>query len=248
MRRRCLQFEEVQLNMIANDPSFSYSTSIATSLRSPVTPSDPELLEPSCVEVTTTSSDKQLAYSQPVTSMLPPQNGGNSPLAVAKSSGIGLHLNSIIKAVPIGFSSNASLELGEKDYSRGRRMSGSIPSNLLEKVSAGAEDRRNENKAPIPMSSAASHSSCGMELSKDPLLLKPVELHETPCDKRKFNSECMDNLEEFNQPSPKRRLPFMLFLTIVTSWCFSFNACFFFLFSYLDICLFVSLFWGIIWL
>ena len=190
--------------MIANDPSFSYSSCIATSSRSPVTPSDSELLESSCVDLTTTSSDKQLAYSQPVTSMLP-QNSGSSPLAVPKPSGIGLHLNSIINAVPIAFNSNASLKLDEKDYSRVQRMSGSIPSNLVEKVSAGAEDRRNENKALIPMNSASSQSPHGVEPSKDPLLLKPIELHETPCDKRKFNSEHVDSLEEFNQPSPKRR-------------------------------------------
>ncbi|RVX19546.1 hypothetical protein CK203_005267 [Vitis vinifera] len=148
--------------------------------------------------------NKQLAYSQPVTAMLPPQNSGNSSLAGSKPSGIGLHLNSIVNAVPMGFSSTTSLKVEEKDYSSAWRISDSIPSNVIEN-SAGTEDRRNENKASIAMSSATSQSSHGLEPSKDPLLLKPIELHEIPCDKRKFNSEHMDSLEEFNQPSPKKR-------------------------------------------
>lgn len=204
MLRRCLQFGEAQLNIITNNPSFSYPTSIAANSRLLATPSDSELPESSCVDLTTTSSNKQLAYSQPVTTMLPPQNSGNSSLAGSKPSGIGLHLNSIVNAVPMGFSSTTSLKVEEKDYSSAWRISDSIPSNVIEN-SAGTEDRRNENKASIAMSSDTSQSSQGLEPSKDHLLLKPIELHEIPCDKRKFNSEHMDSLEEFNQPSPKKR-------------------------------------------
>lgn len=201
MLRRCLQFEEVQQNMIANKPSCSYQTSTTSSLRPPVTPCDSEFLESSCLELSTTSNIK--AYSQPA--MLPPQNSGTSLLAVSKPSGIGLHLNSIVNTVPIGFTSAASQKLDEKNYASAQRMSDSIPLIIKEKISAGTKDRRNKNKASIATCSATSESPHGIEPSKEPFLLKPIELHETPSDKRKFKSETVNSLEEFNQPSSAKK-------------------------------------------
>ncbi|GMY29335.1 CRC domain-containing protein TSO1-like isoform X2 [Fagus crenata] len=216
LRRRCLQFEEALLytrgkNVGSLDPFDEVINS-----RSPATAAELESLESSPADLNAASNNRQMAkVFQSRTDLFPPRYSGNSPLTVSKPSGIGLHLNSIVNAVPITCAS-ASLKHAE-DYmgvqgmksesvmschSLEKMKSCPISSNVVERVLFFAEDGRNKTKASIAASSASSefpHTTDSLNL------LKPIEHDATPYDKRKYNSEQADSYEEYNQASPKKK-------------------------------------------
>ncbi|KAI9191632.1 hypothetical protein LWI28_011156 [Acer negundo] len=176
--RRCLQFVEAQPKAIVSSSNSSNQASDVTSLRAPATPAELEGLDSSHVDLNATSSQRQLDnLSQPVTPLFLPRPSGKSPLTISKPPGIGLHLNSIVNALPKGGAATVGIKL------------------------ASAECGMFENNASVAVSSMISESQSIGHLN----LSQPIEHHETPPTERKFNSEHADNFEEFNQPSPKKK-------------------------------------------
>ncbi|KAL5783153.1 hypothetical protein ACOSP7_008182 [Xanthoceras sorbifolium] len=176
--RRCLQFLEAQPKAIVSSSNSSNQANDVTSFRSPATLAESECLDSSHVDLNSTSSQRQLVnLSQPVTPMFPPRPSGKSPLTISKPSGIGLHLNSIVNALPKGGAATVGIKL------------------------ASGECGVLDNKASIAVSSMTSESHSIGHLN----LSQPLEHHETPLTERKFNSEHADNFEEFNQLSPKKK-------------------------------------------
>lgn len=208
MRRRCLQFEEAHLSTIANSPNSSNPTNSVTKSRSPATHVDLEIPESSCVDLTATSSNRKLVnLPQPISNSFSPRNSGNSPLKVSKPSGIGLHLNRIVSAVPITFVSVQRLKTESitNCHLTENVKTSSISSNTVEEALAITEVGMQETKTLIAASSSPSESCRGMKPLNNPVLLKPTKHCANSHDKRKSNSEHSDSFDEFNQPSPRNK-------------------------------------------
>ncbi|KAI7993266.1 Protein tesmin/TSO1-like CXC 2 [Camellia lanceoleosa] len=213
MHRRCPWFEEAHQNIMTNSPGFGSPSNIVTNSRLSTSHADLEVFESSCLEVSAASSGRQLInLTQP---MISHRNSG-SKSAVLKPSGIGLHLNSIINAMPIACGAIGSMKSAEKGYMNveGRKLicqqpantkSGSILRNVRERVSASSEDGSYETQALVAITSLASQSSQIEKPSNDPALLKQGEYQTTPCDKGKSISKCADAVEELNRSSPKKK-------------------------------------------
>ncbi|KAL7181967.1 hypothetical protein ACSBR1_040811 [Camellia fascicularis] len=213
MHRRCPWFEEAHQNIMTNSPGFGSPSNIVTNSRLSTSHADLEVFESSCLEVSAASSGRQLInLTQP---MISHRNSG-SKSAVSKPSGIGLHLNSIINAMPIACGAIGSMKSAEKGYMNveGRKLicqqpantkSGSILRNVREKVSASSEGGSYETQALVAITSLASQSSQIEKPSNDPALLKQGEYQTTPCDKRKSISKGADAVEELNRSSPKKK-------------------------------------------
>ncbi|KAJ7958753.1 Protein tesmin/TSO1-like [Quillaja saponaria] len=216
VRRRCLQFEEASSNTFRNSPSSPHAAKIVINSRAAPSSSESKSLHSSHVALNATSTKKQMVkLSQPITSLFLPRCSGNSPLAGSKRPGIGLHLNSIVNAVPLACATSTSMRLAEDCMSvqsmkpastmnsHVQNIQGcSISSNALTEASAGNEDERPETSALIAATSTISESPTTME----PLYLlnhfeNPATLH----DKRKLSSEHAESFEELNQPSPRKK-------------------------------------------
>lgn len=106
MSRRCLQFEEAQHKAVGKSTNPLNQANDITESRSPATPHESESLD-----LSATFNRRELVnLPQPVTPMFPPCHTGKSPLTISKPSGIGLHLNSIVNALPEGHA--ATVEYG----------------------------------------------------------------------------------------------------------------------------------------
>lgn len=143
---------------------------------------------------------------QSLATSLPPQYCGNMS-TFCKPSGIGLHLNSIVNAASMGHSSTAGIKL--EDHFMGVQVKKStsvrfhlkentkspLTSNVLEKSLDGDEERLYENKASIAANSAATESPNTVEF----------EHQVAPDEKGKLSLQKAESLEEYDQPSPKRK-------------------------------------------
>ncbi|XP_057960095.1 protein tesmin/TSO1-like CXC 2 [Malania oleifera] len=214
MLRRCLQFEDAEPNPTTNSPSSWNLTTPVTNSSLPVSDSPHE-------ELTAASSgNKSMHLPQPMVTLLSSRNTGKSFFSVPKPSGIGLHLNSIVNALPMDCSATASMKLAEKNYLSVQRMNSevlmshslfddmkgsTISSNGFEKSSTSTEDERHDTEGSIGQSLAASQHPHSMKPLSSSLLLKRTELSESSHDKRKSNSEHADNFEEFNQIGPPKK-------------------------------------------
>ncbi|KAH9799191.1 hypothetical protein WN943_000340 [Citrus x changshan-huyou] len=179
MSRRCLQFEEAQLKVTVCSSNPSNKLNDVTSSQLPTTPVESESPDPSHVDLNITSGKRQLAsLPHPVTPVFPPHHTGKSPLTVSKPSGIGLHLNNLIKSSPEGHGAPVGVNLS------------STEAGML------------ESKASIAASSLISESFDDMGPLNWP---PPVDPNGTPLTMRKFNSEHADNFEEISQLSPKKK-------------------------------------------
>ena len=174
-------------------------TDKVTNSRPPATAAELEGLE-SPIDINAASSRGEIFKLSQSRTMLLPQYRGNSPLTVPKPSGIGLHLNSIVSAVPLGHGAIADLKPAE-----GYMPSAVIGCHSLENtrsfpISYIAEDGKDNSMSSVAASSAPSESPN----SKEPLNVLPVKHHATPHDKRKFYSE-HDESYEYCQLSPKKK-------------------------------------------
>ncbi|TKY58156.1 CRC domain-containing protein TSO1 [Spatholobus suberectus] len=107
IRRRCLQFEEAASNALGSNKSR--------------------------VKLNASSNKmKMVKLSEPVTSLCPQQGSGNFPLTGPKPSGIGLHLNSIINAMPTGQAATTGVRLS--DGLQGMKSASSIRLQRMENV------------------------------------------------------------------------------------------------------------------
>ncbi|OMO89502.1 hypothetical protein CCACVL1_07791, partial [Corchorus capsularis] len=128
-------------------------------------------------------------------------------LTVSKPSGIGLHLNSIVNALPIGRGATACMKLSVDSMGINEIKSASLMScrlmenkescsDAFEKVLVAPEDGTLEAKACKVASSAASESHCTVES-----LDRQITLYT----KREPSSEHGENNEMLNQESPKKK-------------------------------------------
>ncbi|XP_058224704.1 uncharacterized protein LOC131333907 isoform X2 [Rhododendron vialii] len=222
MHRHCLQFGEAQLNNAANSPSFWSPSNIGSSSNLPANSGDPKVLETSCVEVRANSGGRQLiGPNQPTIPISSPTNGRHSCSTVPRPSGIGLHLNSIINAMPYprGTTGTGSMKSSERGYLNieGRKLvsitgchqpeittkSLDVP-NVREKASASSEDGSHRNESSATTGSLASPSPDIVKSLYVPILLKPCE-YATSRDKRKSISKQADAVGELSPSSTKKR-------------------------------------------
>ncbi|XVF47893.1 hypothetical protein PTKIN_Ptkin03bG0146700 [Pterospermum kingtungense] len=207
MSRRCLQFAEAQSESTANccsSPNLANDMITSTSL---ATTSETEGLGSSHVDLSATSRKGQLVnLCQLAINMIHERHGERSSLTVSKPSGIGLHLNSIVNAIPKAQGGTANMKLAVDSMGIQGIKSASILScqsaenmescsDAFGKVSASL-DGTLESKVSTIAGSAASESLCTME---------SIECHTTLNTKRKLGSEDGDSNEVFNQESPKKK-------------------------------------------
>ncbi|XP_022755328.1 CRC domain-containing protein TSO1-like [Durio zibethinus] len=205
MSRRCLQFGEVQPESTENCRSSPNLTNDMITSKSLATTSETEGLGSSYVDLSATSRKRQLVnLSQLAMNMIPQRCGERSSLTVSKPSGIGLHLNSIVNAIPMDLGGTASMKWAVDSMGIQGIKSASITScqsmenmedcsDAFEKVSAAPQDGTLEAKVCMIAGSAGSQSLCTME---------SIECHTTLNTK---SSEDEDNNEVFNQQSPKKK-------------------------------------------
>ncbi|KAF3447151.1 hypothetical protein FNV43_RR12331 [Rhamnella rubrinervis] len=204
VHRRCLQFGEASMysNSSLNATSETNGSSLAA------TNAEFESLEQCHTDLEATSSKGTMVnLPQPIATSLPPRYFGNSS-TFCKPSGIGLHLNSIVNAASMGQSATASIKL--EDHYMGVKVkqytsvsihlientkSCSASSNEVDKSSAGDEERWYEAKALIAANSASAESPNTVEF----------ENQVAPYEKRKLNLQKTDSLEEYDQPSPRKK-------------------------------------------
>lgn len=221
MHRRRLRFGEAPLYNTVNGPSFWSPSNIGSSSNLPANPGDSEVLETSCQEVRANSGGRQLiGPNQPIIPFSSPRNSGYSSSTVPRPLGIGLHLNSIINAMPYGSAATGSMKSSERGYLNieGRKLV-SMPScrqpeitteglglsNVREKASASSEDGSHQNESSVTTGSLASLSSDIVKSLYVPVLLNPCEYQMNSRDKRKSISERADAVEELNPSSAKKR-------------------------------------------
>ncbi|KAA8521532.1 hypothetical protein F0562_012205 [Nyssa sinensis] len=152
--------------------------------------------------------------------MISPRKCGNSTFIMSKPSGIGLHLNSIVNAMPMGCGATASLKSTEKGYLNIKGMksvsirgchlpentkNSSISSNVIDKVSASTEDGSHETPTSVGATSATSQSPQIVKPLNNTVQLELIEYRPTPYDKSKSSSARAETVEELNQLNPKKK-------------------------------------------
>ncbi|XP_039027980.1 CRC domain-containing protein TSO1-like isoform X2 [Hibiscus syriacus] len=198
MSRRCLQFGEAQPQARAN---CSISTNLADNLISSTsfaTTSETEGLSSSHLASSVAPRTSQLVnLSQLAINLIPQCYGEKSSLTVPKPSGIGLHLNSIVNAIPMAQGGSASMELAQaiKSTCQSTENMGSC-SDEFEKASDPPQDGTLEVTVCTIADSAVSESLSAME---------SIECNMTLNTKRKVSSEDGNSDEVFDQQSPKKK-------------------------------------------
>ncbi|KAL6958250.1 hypothetical protein U1Q18_046007 [Sarracenia purpurea var. burkii] len=115
MHRRCLWLEDAQHNAtMPNSSGFWSPSNITSSSNLYASSADSKVDESSCLEAKEISSCRQLINSKQL--IISPRNSGNSISTISKPSGIGLHLNSIINAMPSGCDATGSMKSAKKGY------------------------------------------------------------------------------------------------------------------------------------
>ncbi|KAL3498298.1 hypothetical protein ACH5RR_041030 [Cinchona calisaya] len=201
---RRLQFEDAQSKIMANI-AFGNSSGSAGYPRSPVSPSDSEVLESTSLKKPASRCNRLLENM--TLPKFSPQNSGAYSVKAPKRSGIDLHLNTSV---------NSSMKSAERDTFDGQGKKSisimshhlhkncSISSNVVEDVSVSSDDSRHDTHASIAASFATSLSPYGMKPFYE-AVLKPIEFQAYPSHKRMSNSETSDNYEDFGQSSLKNK-------------------------------------------
>ncbi|KAJ6354628.1 hypothetical protein OIU77_005266 [Salix suchowensis] len=180
LSRRCLQFEEAQQKTPMDG---TYSLDSVTNLIGSISSSsntELEILDSSQLELASSSSKNQTMF-------------------VSKSSGFGLHLNSVVNTLPIGCSASEPIM---RHHSVGYKISCSNLPNLVERVSSTAGDGVLQTKVSNATGSAISES---LRTKETLYKLQPPGHQVTLHNKRRCSSEHAENFEEFNQSSPKEK-------------------------------------------
>ncbi|KAK8683057.1 hypothetical protein V6N13_039127 [Hibiscus sabdariffa] len=183
MSRRCLQFGEAQPQARANcTVSTNPAADTIISSTSLATTSEAEGFDSSHLDLSVTSRTRQsVNLPQLPINMIPQCYGEKSSLTVPKPSGIGLHLNSIVNAIPIAQVGSASMKLAQaiKSTCQSTENMDSC-SDAFEKVSAPPQDVTLEVKVNTVADSAVSESLSAMESTECDMTLSK---------RRKFSSE-----------------------------------------------------------
>ncbi|XP_028779281.1 CRC domain-containing protein TSO1 [Neltuma alba] len=218
LRRRCLQFEEVASSVFGNSNSSPLQAHVPEDLIPSANSSDSKALEASDVALNDTSGETRMAKQpKPITATtFSARRSGRLPVKGSKPSGIGLHLNSIVNAMPHGRDAFTGMRLAEgctglqdgksvnllscrdaEDFKRG------LPSsNMDEQPSVGSECERYETNASITADSLPSEFPSSTEPAN---LSAHVEHPASVQDERKLSSVGDGKFEDSNQTSPKKK-------------------------------------------
>ncbi|CAI0416728.1 unnamed protein product [Linum tenue] len=200
MSRRCLQFEEAQGIGQGSVPAMNSpnSSSDPMGLRLPFSSAGMEnskILNPGIAAPS--GKRTMINLTRGLISNRSPNHNSNARLSIPKRSGIGLHLNSIVKALPMECNVNESMKT---HLSENEKCSTQL-SNSVEKITH-AEEKMLENQVVPAVVSATSDSLLTM---KSVSALQSLEPNETPPKKRTLSLEQCENYNELNQSSPKKR-------------------------------------------
>ncbi|XP_052210666.1 CRC domain-containing protein TSO1-like isoform X2 [Diospyros lotus] len=219
MHIRSLRFEEVQTNSITNNPGSRSPSNVVTASKLPATSSDLEVPETSHPEINATSCNRQqVNLTQAIISVVSSRNNEKCRSTNSRPSGIGLHLNSVVNAMPMGCGARGSMDLDERSSMNVQQrkllthkdccqpdMNSSILSNVKDKVSTSSKSGSHGTQALVAASSLCSHSPQIVISSNDPTLLEQSDYQNISCDKRKSNPEQICIVGELNQPSPRKK-------------------------------------------
>ncbi|KAI4316303.1 hypothetical protein L6164_024295 [Bauhinia variegata] len=200
MHRRCLQYEVAASNAFGNINSSPLPVHTLEDSKAWAAFSELKDLD------VTSIKKKMVQCPELVNSLIPPQFSGNFPVTGSKPSGIGLHLNSTVDAMPLGhaaFTHRQDMKSASSICHNVENMYRClISSNMDGQSSVGIEDERREITASIVSVSATPESASTMDPSN---LLDYVEHTAGIQNKRKLSPKEAGNAEEINQPSPKNK-------------------------------------------
>lgn len=208
MSRRCLQFEEARPKpVLTRSSSLSLENNLDFS-RSPSICLEAKTSDYYLADSNVASSNRQgVNVPQPTASMSRPHNTGKSSILVSKPLGIGLHLNSIVNAVPM-CRATTDIKLPDGYVSVQEMKAASTHCDGLEAINSSAnlpnlvrkEDKALETKASLAACSAIPESLDTLEQLNS---MQLTDQNATPCNKR--ISEHADSFEEPGQQSPRRK-------------------------------------------
>ncbi|XP_027333149.1 protein tesmin/TSO1-like CXC 2 [Abrus precatorius] len=156
IRRRCLQFEEGASDAFGSNKSN--------------------------VKLNATSSEmKTVKPSEHISSSFPQRGSGNFPVTGPKPSGIGLHLNSIINAMPTGRATTTSMRLS--DGLQGMKPKSSISLYRVENMKRSVLTSNVDGQSLVDIRNESHDIAASVAT----------------------NSFISGNSEEFNQPSPSKK-------------------------------------------
>lgn len=156
----------------------------------------------------TSSKMKMVKLSEPITSLFPQRCSGNFPVTGSKPSGIGLHLNSIINAMPPGRATTPGMRLS--DGLQGMKSTSSISLHKMENMKICLISSNVDGQSSVDTGNESHEIDASIAadsfISESPRLtehnaLYPASVH----DKRKLSPTIAGNSEEFNQPSSTKK-------------------------------------------
>ncbi|XP_054796275.1 uncharacterized protein LOC129301701 [Prosopis cineraria] len=217
LRRRCLQFGEATSSAFGNLNSSPLQAHVPEDLIPSANSPDSKDLEASHVALNDTAGEKRMfTKSKPITTTFSHRRSEIFPAKSSKPSGIGLHLNSIVNAMPHGRAAFTGMRLAEgcSGLQGGKSATslscrnaedlktGLISSNMDEQLSIGNERERHERNASITADPLASDSPSSIEQAN---LSIHVEHPSSVQDERQLSSLGDGNFEDSNQTSPKKK-------------------------------------------
>ncbi|KAI9106747.1 hypothetical protein K1719_022275 [Acacia pycnantha] len=187
LRRRCLQFEEAVSSKFGNLNSFPLQAHVTEDLIPSANSSESKDLEASHVALNdTTSEERMVKQSKPITTTFSPRCSGSFPVKCSKPSG-----SQGGKSVTLLSCRNA------EDSTRGL-----ISSKMDEQPLVGNKCERHERNASISTDSRPSESPRSLEPATLSILVEhPASFQ----DERKLSSVGDENFEDSNQTSPKKK-------------------------------------------
>ncbi|KAK1382828.1 hypothetical protein POM88_020563 [Heracleum sosnowskyi] len=182
---RCLQYDESQQSTVAKGRGSMSQPNAASISRS--------FAPPNCVELEN--------INKPISSMFHAPKFGRSSVAVFKPSGIGLHLNSILNALPVGFGASASVNSDDEDCvivqvkktlcttdSHSTDNAGNLPtsSKAVDGLLVRTEEMERRNCVSLVGTSSNLCPRSTKPMHNPLLLQKPTEHHSSSCDNREY--------------------------------------------------------------
>ncbi|KAK1382827.1 CRC domain-containing protein [Heracleum sosnowskyi] len=206
---RCLQYDESQQSTVAKSCGSMSQPNAASISRSFASGS--QVLKSSCAAIYAPPNCVELEnINKPTSSMFNAPKFGRSSVAVSKPSGIGLHLNSIVNVLPMGYGASASVKSNDEDCMivQGKKLlcttdshstddAGNLPtsSKAVDGLLVRTEEMERRNCVSLVGTSSNLCPRSTKPMHNPLLLQKPTEHHSTSC----------DNMEYTKMSSEKKR-------------------------------------------
>lgn len=131
------------------------------------------------------------------------------PVTASKPPGIGLHLNSIINAVPLSCpSSSTGVRLS--DGLQGMHSKSSITLHKVENVTRSSIPTDMDSQSFIDTRNESHETDASVAadyfISESPIMTESIDIYpENTCDKRRVSPTSIENTEEFNHPNTSKK-------------------------------------------